>query len=367
MRGWRRLGGNPASRSGEDGFLATVDGLLGMQAKLPLRSPLREWVALLNEEPKLGVRFAVDLPTGLTGDSVESGQILRADFTYCAGIVKSPVLHPDQAERVGRLRYLDLGFFESSFVLEEESSDQVLRSSALEVLRRERPTLSDKRSFGHLLLLAGSRDYAGAAMMAAQAALKAGVGLLTVGIPESLHAAFAALRPEAMWIPLPETPEGGLALEGLGKVRSLLGRINALAAGPGIGSDPESHALIRETLGHFSGPRLTPMPCGPNCSRKSPLRSVWFLLPMPENSNAWPRAVPPSHMRRRLEHAGAEGSAHPGVRSGAMRPLSRGQRLPGPGRIGGSSHRNHRWAPRQATLRSTGRRPAWGGLACPGG
>ena len=239
---------------GKDGFLATVDGLLGMQAKLPLRSPLREWVALLNEEPKLGVRFAVDLPTGLTGDSVESGQILRADFTYCAGIVKSPVLRPDQAERVGRLRYLDLGFFESSFVLEEESSDQVLRSSALEVLRRERPTLSDKRSFGHLLLLAGSRDYAGAAMMAAQAALKAGVGLLTVGIPESLHAAFAAQRPEAMWIPLPETPEGGLALEGLGKVRSLLGRINALAAGPGIGSDPESHALIRETLGHFSGP-----------------------------------------------------------------------------------------------------------------
>ena len=45
--------------------------------------------------------------------------------------------------------------------------------------------------------------------MAAQAALKAGVGLLTVGIPESLHAAFAARRPEAMWVPLPETPEGG--------------------------------------------------------------------------------------------------------------------------------------------------------------
>ena len=81
--------------------------------------------------------------------------------------------------------------------------------------------------------------------MAAQAALKAGVGLLTVGIPESLHAAFAAHRPEAMWIPLPETPEGGLALEGQGKVRSLLGRITALAAGPGIGSDPEAHALIR--------------------------------------------------------------------------------------------------------------------------
>ena len=52
--------------------------------------------------------------------------------------------------------------------------------------------------------------------MAAQAALKAGVGLLTVGIPESLHSSFVARRPEAMWVPLPEAPNGGLALEGLG-------------------------------------------------------------------------------------------------------------------------------------------------------
>jgi NAD(P)H-hydrate epimerase len=123
-------------------------------------------------------------------------------------------------------------------------------------LRKLRPAFSDKRSNGHLFLLAGSRDFAGAAMMAAQGALKAGVGLLTVGVPESLHAAFAAQRPEAMWIPLPETPEGTLALEGLGKVRSMLPRATALVAGPGLGSDAETCALVRETLSHFNGPVL---------------------------------------------------------------------------------------------------------------
>lgn len=240
------------------GFSATLDGLLGMQAKLPLHSPLKGWVSLLNRREDLGVRFAVDLPTGLAEDEPieDEDQILRADFTYCTGIVKSPVLRPEVAERVGRLRYLDLGFFETPSSDFEESTDLVLRNSALDAVRTLRPAISDKRSFGHLFLLAGSRNYAGAAMMAAEAALKAGVGLLTVGIPESLHAAFAAHRPEAMWIPLPETPDGGLALEGLGKVRQFLPKATALATGPGLGTEAETHSLVRETLSFFDGPAV---------------------------------------------------------------------------------------------------------------
>ena len=91
-------------------------------------------------------------------------------------------------------------------------------------------------------------------MMAVQAALKAGVGLLTVGIPESLHSSYAARRPEAMWVPLPETPDGVLALEGLGKVRQFLSKATALAIGPGLGTEGETHSLVRETLSFFEGP-----------------------------------------------------------------------------------------------------------------
>ena len=50
----------------------------------------------------------VDLPTGVTGEGSENP--LRADFTYCTGIVKEPVLDPSNAEWVGRLRYLKLIF-----------------------------------------------------------------------------------------------------------------------------------------------------------------------------------------------------------------------------------------------------------------
>ena len=92
--------------------------------------------------------------------------------------------------------------------------------------------------------------------MSAQAALKAGVGLLTVGIPESLHSAFAARLPEAMWLPLPETPEGSLALEGLGKIRQSLARVTAIAAGLGLGTEKETHALVREVCKLYDGPVL---------------------------------------------------------------------------------------------------------------
>jgi NAD(P)H-hydrate epimerase len=59
-----------------------------------------------------------------------------------------------------------------------------------------------------------------------------------------------------MWIPLPETPNGGLALEGLGKLRQFLNKATALAIGPGLGAEGETHSLIREALNLWKGPAI---------------------------------------------------------------------------------------------------------------
>jgi len=236
-------------------FSALIDGLLGMQAKLPLCSPISDLVSVINQCDEIAVRASVDMPTGIgTGSESEA---LRADFTYATGIAKSPIIKEENQKWTGRLRYLDLGFFKgSSNISPSVSKTEVLCGSALKKLRKLRPAVCDKRSNGHLFLLAGSRELGGAAMMATQAALKAGVGLLTVGIPESLHASFVAQRPEAMWIPLPETPNGGLALEGLGKLRQFLKKATALAVGPGLGLEGETHSLVREALNLWKGPAI---------------------------------------------------------------------------------------------------------------
>ena len=67
---------------------------------------------------------------------------------------------------------------------------------------------------------------------------------------------FVAKLPEAMWVPLPETPDGSLALEGLGKIRQVSDRATALVAGPGLGTEKESHSLVREVCNFFDGPIL---------------------------------------------------------------------------------------------------------------
>lgn len=114
------------------------------------------------------------------------------------------------------------------------------------VLRQPR---TDKRDYGHLLVVGGSRGYPGAVLMSVLAALRSGVGLVTALVPESLAAAYAARAPEAMWVAWPETPGGGLALEGLSQFRSRLGRATAVVMGPGLGTDPETLALAVEIAG----------------------------------------------------------------------------------------------------------------------
>ena len=241
--------------SGEYGFHACLDGLLGMQFRPPVREPVSLLLGFLNDRPDLGIRASVDLPSGV-GDETDPSPF-RADFTYATGIAKTPLLASSNAPFVGRIRYVDLGFFDGVKQPGSVSTvKEILPGSAIRTLRKLRPAHCDKRDFGHLFLLAGSRSYPGAALMAAKAAIRSGVGLLTAFIPESLQPSFAAALPEAMWVPMPETPDGGLALEGRGLVVEKLSRATAIVTGPGLGTERETQVMLAEILKAFDGPAV---------------------------------------------------------------------------------------------------------------
>jgi len=99
-----------------------------------------------------------------------------------------------------------------------------------------------------VFVVGGSRHYPGAVLMSVLAALRSGAGLVTAFVPESLVAAFAARVPEAMWVGWPETPEGGLALEGMYLLREKLARASALVIGPGLGREAETLALAKDIV-----------------------------------------------------------------------------------------------------------------------
>ena len=223
----------------------SLDGVFGFQFRPPLTTGMAEAFSRLNNHP-VRFRAAVDLPSGI-GD----GGVLRADFTYSTGSVKAPAIDPANASAVGRLRYLDLGFFDHgkpdgadrhSFV------DYVLAPGLLASLRCLRDPQSDKRTHGHVFIIGGSRNYPGAVLMSALAAARSGVGLITVFVPESLVTAFAARVPEVIWVGWPETPAGGLALEGEYLLRERIDRASALLLGPGVAREPETLALMADVV-----------------------------------------------------------------------------------------------------------------------
>ena len=217
-----------------------LDGVLGMQFRPPWRPPAEAAIEQVNGNTGIRFRAAVDLPSGV-GDESEALRF-RADFTYATGIAKAPLFDRRNAASVGRIRYVDIGFFEGRTT--SGDNPLILHSSVLRPLQRLRDPISDKRSFGHLFVVGGSRTMPGAILMAVRAAVKSGVGLVTAFVPESVAASFAAVMPEAMWVPFPETPMGGLALEGFHLLTERLSGATALLMGPGMGNELETGALL---------------------------------------------------------------------------------------------------------------------------
>ena len=249
-RAWRELAqrmavpvpvSRPITAAGRDAcrFDVCLDGIFGFQFRPPADENIKELIASVNRFP-IRLRAAVDLP---------SAGLFHADFTYATGSVKSPLL---EQEAAGRLRYLDLGFFDAAAA----GRARVLMPAVLAPLAKLRPARCDKRSFGHLFVLGGSRSYPGAVLMSTLAAVRSGAGLVTAFVPESLQPAYAARLPEAIWVGWPETPDGGLALEGMHLLRERLERADALVVGPGIGRDKETLALVREIVTSVEVPVL---------------------------------------------------------------------------------------------------------------
>ena len=177
----REQAGGEAS-AGPTAYDLSLDGVFGYQFRPPVDPQAGAVLGWANRIP-VRLRAAVDLPSG-PGDP--SGFL--ADFTYATGIVKAPLLACGNA---GRLRYVDLGFFAKAVPELGAAEERVLKPSVMGPLCVLRQPRTDKRDYGHLLVVGGSRGYPGAVLMSVLAALRSGVGLVTALVPESLAAAYA--------------------------------------------------------------------------------------------------------------------------------------------------------------------------------
>jgi ADP-dependent NAD(P)H-hydrate dehydratase / NAD(P)H-hydrate epimerase len=230
-----------------------VDALLGTGVRGGIEGPVAAAIQAINgaKRPVL----ALDVPSGLSAEGGEpSAIVVRADATVTFGGWKLGLILPAGRALAGRVSVVDIGV--PAEALTRGIATFVLE--ATDVAPHFPPRASDahKGSYGHLLIVAGSVGKTGAAALAANAALRAGAGLVTVATAASQQPIVAALVLEAMTAPLPEGAPGYAGSEAWGALGDLIVSRDAVAIGPGLGLDGDTQALARRMVSEARVPMV---------------------------------------------------------------------------------------------------------------
>ncbi|MEX1143421.1 MAG: NAD(P)H-hydrate dehydratase [Anaerolineales bacterium] len=224
-----------------------LDGLLGTGIRLPLRDPyssvLAEVKHLISQREERPFVVAVDCPSGMDCETgAVDGATLPADMTVSMAAVKRGMLTLPAFETLGELEVGDIGLPENliewtaihRLVIDEEMARANLPA---------RPLDAHKGTFGTALIVAGSRHFPGAALLAGEAAYRCGAGLVTLAVPYGLQPGLAGHLPEATWLPLPEE-NGAIAEDAAALVRDSLERVTAMLLGPGLGQAESTKRFV---------------------------------------------------------------------------------------------------------------------------
>jgi ADP-dependent NAD(P)H-hydrate dehydratase / NAD(P)H-hydrate epimerase len=227
------------------GATLVIDAVLGTGLNGPAKGTALDAILEINSCVPFAKVVAVDIPSGLWGDSgTPLGEYVRADATVTFTAPKLCHALSPAYGLMGDLEIAPIGSPASLYENDERIQLALLTPESIAPLFAPRPRDSNKGSFGHVLVVAGSRQKPGAAAMAGLAALRAGAGLVTVACPESALASIAAHSPELMTAPLPETAEGEIAAAAFNRLIDLAARRTLVAIGPGIGTHQETQKVV---------------------------------------------------------------------------------------------------------------------------
>jgi len=219
-----------------------VDALFGIGLTRPVTGPFAAAVRLMNGRTVV----SCDIPSGVNADTGEIlGEAVQATKTVTFTRPKPGLYVGEGAARAGEVRAVDIGIPHN---LEWEMFRDLPRLEMVDSPNNglpRRPRAAHKGDFGKLFILAGSEGYTGAPVLAAKAALRAGAGLVYLGVPWDIYPIIAIKCDEAMPFPLPEYYDAILD-----KARGC----DAALIGPGLGRAPEVEALVLRLLADLDVP-----------------------------------------------------------------------------------------------------------------
>ncbi|NMA47005.1 MAG: NAD(P)H-hydrate dehydratase [Lentisphaerae bacterium] len=206
-----------------------IDGLLGTGLHGAPREPYRRIIEQVNAGGLPVV--ALDIPSGLDGDSGAAECAINADLTLTMAFPKTGLVRGDGPRHCGPIHVIDIGLPPSVTSTAQSLGRAFTQANAAPLLGRRDPA-AHKNSLGHVLCVAGSRQYAGAAALCAGAALRSGAGLVTLAYPAAMP------RPPAphalIYMPLGDAQHDNVFSDAMiTQLGQALPNKNALVYGPG--------------------------------------------------------------------------------------------------------------------------------------
>ncbi len=242
--GWQMPMLAPGDELGTERALAgarvIVDGILGTGLEGAPREREAEWIERANAAPAF--RCSLDLPSGVAGGTGRvEGRAVRADLTVAFGGVKLGTMLQPGRGHAGRLVAVEIGF---PPVRPRDCGQWMITPEWAAAARPVRPAATHKNEVGALTVVAGTEGMAGAAVLAARAALRAGAGMVRVVSPASNREVIQEAVPEAIFVAREDEASAAEAI-GLGR---------ATLVGPGVGLDQKAERALLVALEHGTGP-----------------------------------------------------------------------------------------------------------------
>ncbi|MCE2994061.1 MAG: NAD(P)H-hydrate dehydratase [Flammeovirgaceae bacterium] len=222
-----------------------IDALFGSGLSRPLEGAMARVVSMMNGMD--AIKIAVDIPSGLIMDRPSEGVIFKAHRTVSFQLPKLAFFIPSNAPYVGEWSLVDIGL-SASFLSNQPCQHLLVTESDMSKLLIPRKRFSHKGNFGHALLIAGSSGMMGACVLSAKAAVRAGVGLLTVHIPKSEKSILPIALPEAMT----EYDDHETCFSGISSPE----KYSAIGIGPGLGKKKETLQGISKLLETYQRPMV---------------------------------------------------------------------------------------------------------------
>lgn len=231
-----------------------VDAILGTGVKGEVKGLFGEVISEIVDSKKPVV--SIDIPSGLSGDGeYPSGPIVKANQTVTIGLPKLGMVISSGLDYVGEMSIAKISFPED-LLSSEKLKNNLIELSEVKSYFPKRIHDGNKRTFGYVLIVAGSNGMTGAAILSAKSAARSGAGLIYVATPYKLSNIVETNLLEPVKVPI--YSRDGLSFDNssIDNIHEIAEKVDVVAIGMGIGSAMKTQEMVYNILPKINKPLI---------------------------------------------------------------------------------------------------------------